>query len=275
MIFFAPCKINLGLQILRKRPDGYHDIATVMMRTGWRDIVEAVPSHGGEDTLTVTGRAVDCLPQDNLVMKAARMLRETVDFPAVDLYLHKTVPDGAGLGGGSSDAASAVKAIDALYSLGLTRDEMAQVLAGVGSDCPFFAYDTPMYATGRGTDLSPVAIPQLDGLYLLIAKPSGCHVSTRQAYAGVIPNDHVEPLTEIITAPVEQWQEILKNDFEPSVFAVAPAIGHLKQRLLDFGAVYASMSGSGAAVFGIFREEPDKPVIEEIRKSCDVHLSRI
>ena len=252
MLVFAPCKINLGLRILRKRPDGYHDIETVMVPVPWCDIVEANRSESATDTLAVTGNRVDCPPEKNLCMKALRALREVTDCPVTDIRLHKIVPDGAGLGGGSSDAAATVRAVNGLYELGLNEDEMAKVLAKVGSDCPFFAYDRPMLCTGTGTTLSGCSV-SLGGLHLVIAKPKGVAVSTAAAYAGVVPDTDVEPLTEILALPVSQWQGRLVNDFETTVFAKYPKLAQLKADFYEKGAVYASMSGSGSSIYGIFR----------------------
>lgn len=251
MLKLANCKINLGLQVLRRRPDGYHDVATAMFPVPWCDVVEVVPSQSGSDELSISGNPVDCPPQKNLVMKALRAMREAgCHVPPTHIYLHKIVPDGAGLGGGSSDAAATVMAANDEYSLGLSTAQMADILAGVGSDCPFFVYGRPMMATGTGTVLSPIDI-NLEGYHILVVKIPGCSVSTAQAYAGVHPSDAVPPLEDILTLPVDQWQGRLLNDFEPSVFEVLPQVAQLKQRLQDAGAVYTAMSGSGSAVFAL------------------------
>ncbi|MEE1207909.1 MAG: 4-(cytidine 5'-diphospho)-2-C-methyl-D-erythritol kinase [Muribaculaceae bacterium] len=264
MLRFANCKINLGLRVLRRRPDGYHDVETAMVKVPWADVVDVVPAQGADDLLTVTGNPVDCPPEKNLVMKAVRAMRaDGLTVPPVHVFLRKIVPDGAGLGGGSSDAAATVMAVNDLFDLGLSADSMAAILAKVGSDCPFFVYNTPMLATGTGTDLRPIHINAigdsdltgnlgLSGLTIVIAKIPGLSVSTAQAYAGVTPDADVEPLTDILALPVSKWQGRLINDFEPSVFAQLPAVAVLKQTMLDNGAVYAAMSGSGSAVFGLF-----------------------
>lgn len=254
MVVFPNCKINLGLNILRRRPDGYHDIETVMYPVPWTDILEVVPAQF-EDTLTVTGNGVDCPPEKNLVIKAVRALRAVCDFPAVDIHLHKIVPDGAGLGGGSSDAAFTLTAINGLFGLGLTDAQLADVAATIGSDCPFFVYNRPMLSTGRGTDLAPVDV-SLSGLWLVIVKDKASHVSTAQAYAGVTPDATATPVAEIIQTDVQEWSGALVNKFEESVFAVAPEVAAIKYRLADAGAIYTAMTGSGAAVFGLF----DRPV---------------
>ena len=274
MLVFAPCKINLGLRILRKRPDGYHDIETVMVPVPWCDIVEANRSESATDTLAVTGNRVDCPPEKNLCMKALRALREVTDFPVTDIRLHKIVPDGAGLGGGSSDAAATVRAVNGLYELGLNEDEMAKVLAKVGSDCPFFAYDRPMLCTGTGTTLSGCSV-SLGGLHLVIAKPKGVAVSTAAAYAGVVPDTDVEPPTEILALPVSQWQGRLVNDFEPGIFNAAPQIKAVRDTMLSMGAVYAAMSGSGAAVFGLFTAPVDELSLKTRLYNCDRFVCKL
>lgn len=258
MLAFAPCKINLGLNVLRRRDDGYHDIDTVMVPVPWCDIVEIVPAAvaEGEDTLTVSGYKVDCPPEKNLVMKAVRAIRCIANFPAVDVYLHKNVPDGAGLGGGSSDAATAAKLVNEIFGLDLTSEQLRVAVATVGSDCPFFIDAIPARCTGRGTEIQTFALPSLPR-YILIAKPCGCSVSTAQAYAGVQPDIPEYPIPEVLTRPVWEWRELLVNDFESSVFAIAPELAALKKKIYSLGAEYAAMSGSGAAIFGLFNEKPE------------------
>ena len=266
MVVFPNAKINLGLHILRRRTDGYHDIETIMFPVPWCDILEIVPAASTHpagssvtadgDTLTVTGRVVDCPADKNLVVRAVRATRAVCAFGLVDIFLHKVIPDGAGLGGGSSDAAFAVMALNSLFGLGLTDLRMADIAASVGSDCPFFIFNRPMLATGRGVDLNPVNV-NLSRKWIVIVKPQDVYVSTAQAYAGVIPDPDVTPLTAILRKRLNNWNGVLVNHFEPSVFALAPAIAETKQRLYDMGAVYAAMSGSGAAVFAIFDHKPD------------------
>lgn len=274
MVSFANCKINLGLQVLRKRPDGYHDVSTVMIPVPWCDVVEAVAAENpqGEDTLTVTGNRVDCPVEKNLAMKALRAMRadENVpEFPAVSLHLHKVVPDGAGLGGGSSDAAHVIRAVNAQFGLGLEAGDVARLAACVGSDCPFFAYDRPMWCTGTGTEMTPVDIPQLSSMHLVVAKPRGVAVSTGSAYSMVTPDDNVTPLDEILALPVSDWQGVLVNDFEAPIVKLAPAIGHVRDAMLQLGACYAAMTGSGAAVFGLFDRPVSEASLKDALHSCD------
>lgn len=256
MIVFPNAKINIGLDIVRRRNDGYHDLETVMMPVPWCDILEIVPAQGDTDTLTVTGRGVDCPPEKNLVMKAVKALRETVDFPPVDIYLEKIIPDGAGLGGGSADAAFALTCIDSLFGLGLPRRRLAEAAARIGADCPFFIYNNVSLCTGTGTDIKAFPLRLPSPLWIAIVKPDES-VSTREAYAGVTPSVPVTPLTELLTLPVSHWQGAVKNDFEASIFPAHPAIAAVKQALLDMGAVYASMSGSGSAVYALF-DSPER-----------------
>ncbi len=256
MIEFACCKINLGLDVLRRLPSGYHELETVMMAVPWTDVVELTPAP--ETELVVTGRRVDCPVEKNLVMKAYRLLCDELGgLPPTRLQLEKIVPDGAGLGGGSSDAAHVLRGLNELYNLGLSSEQLASLAARLGADCPFFVYDTPMLCTGIGTDLQPIALPEeLHGMHLVIVKPD-VSVSTAEAYAHVVPSTSKTPLSERIKRPVKEWQGVITNDFEASVFPAHPELAQIKQLLLDQGAVYASMSGSGSALFGLFAEPVD------------------
>lgn len=254
MIVFPNAKINLGIDILRRRPDGFHDIATVMVPVPWRDILEVVPAAGNETTLTLTGRAVTCDKEQNLVMRAYRTLSDKVQgLPPADIYLNKIIPDGAGLGGGSSDAAFTLIALNQAFSLGLDIYELGTIAASVGSDCPFFIFNRPMLCTGRGTTMMPIQL-DLNGLFVAIIKPADS-VSTSEAYAKVTPQECAVSPNTIVKMPINRWQSRLKNDFEPSVFPLLPACAEIKERLLAMGALYASMSGSGSAVYGIFDTE--------------------
>ncbi len=253
MIRFSDCKINIGLDIVGKRPDGYHDLVTAMVAVPWHDVIEIVPADHTE--LVCLGRPIDCPPEKNLVMKAYNALDERFGLPRMKIIIDKIVPDGAGLGGGSGDATAMLRLLNDTCDLGLSQDEIASVAATLGADCPFFAYDRPMLATGTGTTLRPVDI-DLSGLYLLIAKPKGVSVSTKQAYAGVTPTVPREPLEQLLQLPIDQWQGRIKNDFEPSIFAIAPQVRAYKDMMLKSGAIYASMSGSGSAVYGLFTSPP-------------------
>lgn len=252
MITFTNCKINLGLDVTARRSDGYHDISTCMLPVPWHDIIEVIHTDKADTTLTVLGNPVDCPPEKNLVMKAYRLLQQEFGLDPVEIILQKIVPDGAGLGGGSSDATHTLRLLNEMMGLGLDRKQIAERAARLGADCAFFAYDEPMLAEGIGERLTPVDI-NLSGYTIVIAKPQGVNISTREAYAGITPRQPEEPISEILKLPVEMWQGRLKNDFEDSILPKAPAIASLKEKIMESGAVYTSMSGSGASVYGIFR----------------------
>jgi 4-diphosphocytidyl-2-C-methyl-D-erythritol kinase len=269
MILFPNAKINIGLDILAKRPDGYHNIETVMYPVPWSDILEIVPARGTSTTLTTTGRPVECPPEKNLVMKAYRALNEFVELPPVDIYLHKVIPDGAGLGGGSSDAAFTLKALNNMFSLGLTDSQLADIAASLGADCPFFIYNSPMLATGTGTTLTPFPM-SLSGHSIAIVKPD-VSVPTAAAYAGVRPHTpEVELSHALKECDCRKWRGLVKNDFEQSIFPSHPVIADIKHTLYNIGAEYAAMSGSGSSVFGIFDRDADI-LAEDVRSAINNH----
>ena len=249
MITFPNAKVNLGLNIVERRPDGYHNIETVFYPIPLTDVLEIVPATG-ETSLTCYGNSVDCPAEKNLVMRAYRLLQERYDLPPVEMYLYKHIPDGAGLGGGSSDAAHALVMLNKMFELDLTDAELAAMAVTLGADCAFFIYNRPMMATGIGDVLSPVEV-DLKGKNLLLVKPP-VGVDTRTAYSRVTPQVPEMALTDIISRPVASWDGLLINDFEPSVFTALPQLWLIKASLIDAGAQYAAMSGSGSTVFGIF-----------------------
>lgn len=256
MIVFPNAKINIGLNILEKRPDGYHNIETVMYPVPWRDILEIVPSNGSRTALHVSGRGVACPPEKNLVMKAYNALGAVAALPPVDIFLHKVIPDGAGLGGGSSDAAFTLKALNSMFSLGISDDDLAGIAATLGADCPFFIHNKPMLATGTGTTLTSFDI-SLAGKSIAVVKPP-VSVPTAVAYSGVTPHTPPRSLHEVLRGEgIAAWKDSVKNDFEQSIFPVHPVVEKIKHTLYNIGAEYASMSGSGSAVFGIFDSESD------------------
>lgn len=251
MILQANCKINLGLDVLRRRDDGFHDLETVMFPVrGLCDEVEVVRTYGSGVQFVAVGLTVDCAPEQNICLKAYRLMHERYGVDGVTIRLDKRVPFGAGLGGGSSDATAVVVAIDALFDLRLSESELIARAAELGSDTAFFVRNTPQLCTGRGEVMTPFAL-DLSGMALVIVKPAE-GVSTREAYAGVSPRVPVVSLAERLRRPVAEWQGLVTNDFEPHIFAAHPAIRRVKEQLLAAGAVYASMSGSGSAVFGLF-----------------------
>lgn len=248
MLLYPNAKLNLGLDIVEKRPDGFHNIETLFIPCELRDILEIVPSDSLE--MYQYGLPYDGEAMDNLCVKAWKALNEKYSIPPVAIYLYKKIPVGAGLGGGSSDASHTLLALNELFSLGLTQEELADIAATLGSDCPFFIYNTPMLASGRGEILTPFDI-DLSRWRIEIITPE-IFVSTREAYAGVTPKRAEIPLEEILRRPVEEWRNLLKNDFEESVFAAHPQLAEEKRALYERGAVYASMSGSGSSLFGLF-----------------------
>lgn len=256
MVSFPNAKINLGLNIVRRRPDGYHDLETVFYPIGWRDVLEVTPHADGdrqdEDVrLTLTGIVPEGAPSDNLCVKAWRILRREVPgLPPVAMHLHKTIPTGAGLGGGSSDGVAALRMLSEMYELPLTTERLESLALELGSDCPFFVRNRPCFAQGRGERMQELSL-DLGGYSLMVVHP-GIHVSTARAFAGVQPKVPELSIPEILREPVENWRGRLLNDFEASVFAAYPAIAGIRDALYAQGAVYASMSGSGSSVYGIF-----------------------
>lgn len=274
MILFPNAKINLGLDIISKRPDGYHNISTVMIPIDWHDILEIVPAKGESTTLTCFGHTIDCPPEKNLVMKAYNALANiTGGLPAADIYLEKIVPDGAGLGGGSADAAYTLIGLNEVFNLGLGKEQLAQTAALIGADCPFFIYSRPAYCSGTGTEMSFDVAPDLTPYSILVTKPRVAGVSTAQAYAGVTPRQPLHDIRQTISLNPEKWQGVLKNDFEQSVFTQIPRSSELKNEMLNGGAIYASMSGSGSAVYGIFANDKMAQAVAKRLTDCDTHIS--
>lgn len=276
MLLFPHAKINIGLDITGRLPNGYHLIDTVMVHTDWEDILELTEAEQTE--LIVTGREVNCPPEKNLVMRAYNLLSETVgQLPPTRIHLHKIIPDGAGLGGGSADAAYTLRGLNDLYELGLGNEKLAELAAKLGADCPFFIYDEPMFCTGIGTELHSFDLGnRLDSYTLAIVKPP-FGVSTAEAYAGVAIEKPAAALTERIQAPVEQWVGSVCNAFERSVISNHPEIGEIKSGLTQLGAIYASMSGSGSAVYGLFpscNSEALAATLTEKFPDCAVHVSK-
>lgn len=256
MICFPNAKINIGLNIVARREDGYHNLETIFYPVPITDSLEIVTAPEGEATSFHNyGIEVDGASDNNLVMKAYRLLSAHYDLPELKIFLRKNIPFGAGLGGGSADAAFMIKLLNDQFSLELSEEQMERYAAKLGADAPFFIRNKPVFATGIGDEFHEISF-SLKGYFIVLIKPDVA-VSTPEAYSLVKPRQPEISLTEIIRRPIEEWKELLRNDFEESVFLRKPVIGGIKQSLYDMGAVYASMSGSGSSVFGIFKEQPE------------------
>lgn len=261
MICFPNAKINLGLHVINKREDGFHTIETVFLPVGFSDMLECVEntrySQEQKCVFVSHGLPVSGQVNDNLVVKAYRMLDARFDLPPVLVHLNKIIPMGAGLGGGSSDAAHMIKCLNELFSIGLSVTDMENYAAKLGSDCAFFIGNKPAYLLGKGHELQPFQI-NLDGYYLVLIN-TGAHSNTALAYKHAIRReiyDETDNLKTILAKPVSSWKGELKNDFESSVFKSIPELASVKSWLYQQGAVYASMSGSGASMFGLFEHKP-------------------
>lgn len=266
MILFPHCKINLGLHITARREDGYHEIETLFYPVrGLCDAVEILPgsTNGGID-FSSTGLAVDCPEEKNLCVRAAKILRDAFPEPfaaagGVRIHLHKTIPFGAGLGGGSADATAVLVGLNEVLALGLTVEELVPFAARLGSDTVFFLYDRPMLGTGRGERLEPFPGLDLSGWRLLLVKPP-VGVSTAEAYSLITPRMPEAALDEILRRPVEAWRGRLVNDFEEPLFRRLPVLGEIRAELYRQGAVYAALSWSGSTLFGLFPAGCEVPV---------------
>ena len=275
MLLYPNCKINIGLRVVRKREDGYHDLETIFYPVmGLHDELEVSRvseiGYGESDTgfsFIQEGLTVDCAAEDNLIIKCYQHMR--AKYPQISdvrIRFKKNIPFGAGLGGGSSDASHMAIALNELFNLGLTKEQLAEEVSSLGADCPFFVYNTPCYAEGIGDKLTPISL-NLSGLQLVMIKPN-CGVSTREAYSGIIRHPEVEGEIQQALASGKSFAEmrsLLVNDFEQTVFALHPEIAAIKQRLLSAGAVYAAMSGSGSTVFGLFQDDAEGRTNTQLR----------
>ncbi|HEY0677843.1 MAG TPA: 4-(cytidine 5'-diphospho)-2-C-methyl-D-erythritol kinase [Chitinophagaceae bacterium] len=266
MIIFSNCKINLGLRILRKRTDGYHDLETVFYPVPVHDVIEVIRADQQATELSTTGIAINCPADQNLCMKAYALLKRNYDLPEAKIHLHKSIPSGAGLGGGSANAAFTLKLLNRKFNLKLDTHQLLDLALQLGSDCPFFILNEPVIARGRGEIMEPIDLSIL-GSYKLVLVTPGIHISTAWAFANITPANGNRPLEEVISKPVESWKELLINDFEEAVFKTYPEISSIKNTLYSKGAVYASMSGSGSAVYGLFK---DRPVLDFEHRCVDL-----
>ena len=241
MILFPPAKINLGLKVLKKRSDGYHEIDTCMLAIPLTDVLEIIPSK--EFEFKQTGNTIDGDQESNLCVKAFRLFQERYDIPNAYIHLRKQLPMGAGLGGGSADASYVLKGLNTIFDVSLSDDQLREMASELGSDCPFFISDAVQLGRGRGTELSEFDL-DLSGYYLKVINPE-IHVGTQEAYAGITFSDVSDGVEEVLKLPISEWKDLLKNDFEPSIFKRYPLIEELKSQLYAEGAIYAAMSGSG------------------------------
>jgi 4-diphosphocytidyl-2-C-methyl-D-erythritol kinase len=266
MITYPNAKINLGLNIVEKRPDGYHNLETIFYPINLQDALEVTQLDGeGEYALTLSGTPIEGDPDQNLVVKTYRLLKKDFpDMPAIDIHMYKHIPTGAGLGGGSADAAFMIKLLNEKFKLGLSIEKMEEYAANLGADCAFFIQNKPVFASGIGNIFEPIQL-SLKGYYLVLVKPD-IFVSTKDAFSLIQPMKPSQSLREIVRMPVETWRATMKNDFENSVFQKYPEIAAIKDKLYDMGAIYASMSGSGSSVYGIFREQVE--FVDEIFSGC-------
>lgn len=249
MIVFPNAKINIGLHVVAKRPDGYHNLETIFYPVELTDALEM--AEAGETSISFSGLPVDGPADQNLVLKAYQLLQQEFDLPPVQFHLHKAIPTGAGLGGGSADAAFTLKMLNDFFQLGLNAEKLKTYASGLGADCPFFIDNKPAFATGIGNQLSPVKIDLSD--YRIVVLKPGFSVNTATAYKNIVPSKPEFRLADLDDIPLHTWKDVVVNDFEKSVFPLFPEIEYWKKKLYELGAEFAAMSGSGSAVFGIFR----------------------
>jgi 4-diphosphocytidyl-2-C-methyl-D-erythritol kinase len=259
MIGFPNCKINIGLSVKEKRPDGFHNVETVMYPLALHDVLEIIISPRRKFTFTQTGLYVTGDFTNNLVYKAHELLKKDFNFPAVDIHLHKVIPAGAGLGGGSSDAAFTIRMINNLFNLRLQVTQMQEYAGKLGSDCAFFIKNIPVLAYGKGDQFKNIEL-NIDKYFIVLVKPD-IHISTTEAYSWVKPTNKEKSLMEIVQAPVTKWKNLVINDFEKEVLSRYVTIKSIREEFNQMGAVYTSLTGSGSAVYGIF----EKPVAIENR----------
>lgn len=271
MITFPHAKINIGLQVTERRPDGYHNLDTVFYPIPIQDALEVVVAEDADYDcrLHISGITIEGEMDNNLVVRAYRLLACDYTLPSVDIYLHKHIPTGAGLGGGSADASFMLRLLNDMFELGIATEQLESYATKLGADCPFFITSKPVYATGIGNEFHPIEL-DLSGWYIVVVKPD-VFVSTKEAYSMVKPEKPEVTLDEKIVHPITEWRETISNDFEKGIFALHPELAEIKEKLYALGAKYAAMSGSGSALFGLF-EAP----VEEIEKQfegyfCEQH----
>ena len=255
MVSFPNAKINIGLNITEKRPDGYHNIETIFYPIGLCDKLSFEIAKGDETSLSISGIKIDGDPNDNLIIRAYNLLKNNYYLPSLNIFLEKNIPFGAGLGGGSADAAFMLKMLNEEFNLNLTPIDLEKFAAELGADCPFFVLNKPVFASGIGNVFSNIKI-SIKGYYIVLIKPN-VYVSTSNAYSGVKVQKSAFSLLNLSEKSISEWKDIVVNDFEKSVFLKFPAIAAIKETLYQQGALYASMSGSGSSVYGIFDKKVD------------------
>ena len=258
MVLFPPAKLNLGLHVLGKRDDGYHALESIFLPLGWTDILEVLEDDSvapGELRTVWTGLDIPGDSDNNLVVKAHRLLADTHDLPGLSAHLHKVLPMGAGLGGGSADGTHMLRAINDVCGLGLSREELMTLAAELGSDCPFFVGAQPALVTGRGEHVAPLSFElPLDGLWVVVANP-GIHISTAEAFGGLSPRNRTTDWAALAGEPASAWSDRIQNDFEAGAGARHPEVAALLDAMRHAGSAYVQMTGSGSTVFGVFEEE--------------------
>lgn len=253
MLYFPNAKINIGLNILSKRKDGYHNIESVFYPIPLKDLLEIIPAK----SFAFNYGGVDNIEGDNLCVKAYQLLEKDYELPPVSIYLQKIIPIGAGLGGGSADASFMLKALNSFFDLKIPKEKLKKYALQLGSDCPFFIDNTPKYVIGRGELMQEVKVNLKD--YYLVLINTNIHISTQQAYVTIsLKENPKQTLIEIIKEyPIEEWKNHIKNDFEVSIFTLHPQLAEIKKELYNLGAVYASMTGTGSTLYGLFKKEVD------------------
>jgi 4-diphosphocytidyl-2-C-methyl-D-erythritol kinase len=254
MVIFPGCIINIGLNVIGKRADGYHKIESIFYPLGLSDILEIIPNE--IFSIETSGLPIKGDHSDNLVVKAYYLLQDKYDIPPVKIHLHKLVPMGAGLGGGSADGAAMLVLLNNLFELDISIKELEIFADELGSDCAFFIRNEPAFVQGKGEIINPITV-DLKGMYIHLVNPQ-IHISTQEAFGGIVPFDNNANLPELIQTDINNWKSELKNDFETSIFPNHAEIQLLKAELYAQGAIYASMTGTGSSVFGLFSEEPEK-----------------
>ncbi|MGD1839459.1 MAG: 4-(cytidine 5'-diphospho)-2-C-methyl-D-erythritol kinase [Thermonemataceae bacterium] len=253
MLCFPNAKINIGLQVTKKRPDGFHNLLSAFYPVGWCDILEILPADAWH--FTNTGISIPDIGENNLCLKAYQLLQNDFDLPPVQIHLHKIIPIGAGLGGGSSDAAFTLKSLNTIFNLNLTTAQLEQYARQLGSDCAFFVQNQPRYCYEKGDQFEALPL-HLKDFYIVIVYPN-LHISTKEAYSSIRPKAPTFDLKEMLKQQdFDKWRSTVENDFEPALFNKYPALSAIKQKLYDdYGACYVAMTGSGSAIYGIFDQE--------------------